>query len=84
MYRGMSKVKKYEGNLVESEKIKLCSGGKYKKMIMLQSDFFFLSQPERKISVFKSMQYFTQFGHMAELCESELVKQKTFKKRYFA
>jgi hypothetical protein len=24
-------------------------------------------------------QYFTQFGHMAELSESELVMQKTFK-----
>jgi hypothetical protein len=30
------------------------------------------------------IQYFTQFGHMAELNESELVMQKTFKKRYFA
>jgi hypothetical protein len=30
------------------------------------------------------IQYFTQFGHMAELSESELILQKTFKKRYFA
>jgi hypothetical protein len=30
------------------------------------------------------MQYFTQFGHMAELNESEFVMQKTFKNRYFA
>jgi hypothetical protein len=30
------------------------------------------------------IQYFTQFRNMAELAESELVLQKTFKKRYFA
>jgi hypothetical protein len=30
------------------------------------------------------IQYFTQFGHMAELSECELVMQKTIKKRYFA
>jgi hypothetical protein len=28
----------------------------------------------------KKIQYFTQFGHMAELSEPELVMQKTFKK----
>ncbi len=32
----------------------------------------------------KLLQYFIQFGLMAELSESELVLQKTFKKRYFA
>jgi hypothetical protein len=31
----------------------------------------------------KELQYFTQFGHMAKLSESEFVLQKTFKKRYF-
>jgi hypothetical protein len=35
-----------------------------------------------KISLSK-VQYLTQFGHMAELNESELVLQKPFKKRYF-
>jgi hypothetical protein len=34
--------------------------------------------------VLNLLQYFTQFGHMAELSETELVLQKTFKKRYFA
>jgi hypothetical protein len=29
------KVKRYKGNLVEFEKFILCSGGKYKKTIML-------------------------------------------------
>jgi hypothetical protein len=33
--------------------------------------------------IWKQLQYFTQFGHMAELNESELVLQKPFKKRYF-
>jgi hypothetical protein len=43
----------------------------------------FLSPECRWKIILHDIQYFTQFGHMAELSESELVLQKPFKKRYF-